>query len=323
VSSSAHGEAVALQYTLRAVFYVQRSRELARAWSPARLSPAEKRSLDWDNWHQMGVSSAAWELAQKTGIDPSTVFCHPHLFARLPACLAYYAQAAALSKKGISALVRARRPGGARNADPALRVRVVNEHISRLIESEPGFLTSRAAPLRTMSFGAEVNGSWRNRIGRIGSALVKKLILNHFLGSSRVARFVTTNRRKTRHVPRDLDDLKTIVLVNGYTIEFASEPDVSIRSPDGTLDVAMEVKAGLDPAGALERYGACKKSFDRAFEENRAVHTIYLASCMTPAVKRAIESDRLVRAVYDLEEIISSADKRREFLNELTWRVHL
>ncbi len=314
---------IRLQYAFRSAFYLRRSSEIARAWTPNRLSSEEQEQINWDHPQSFGISKVAWEYVYKAHCDPVVVFCHPRLLQLRPACLDYYVRSALLSKKGFAVLLRNTRACDKKLDKWTAQAITINNHVSTLIETYPGFLKSDKRLLCAMSFGAEVNGSWRNRIGHTGSTIVKELILNHFLDTGKIVSFVTSAKRKMPSRPRNPDNIRAIILVNGYIIEFGSEPDVSVRSPEGTLEVAMEIKAGLDPAGALERYGACKKSFDRAFKENRAVHTIYLASCMTPAVMHAIESDRLVRAVYDLGAIISDTDKRREFLKELTWTVHL
>jgi len=313
----------ALQYALRANFYLQKSRESRRAWTPKRLSSTEKRSLNWSDYPEMGISAAAWERVKGANADPAALFCHPELLARTPDCLGYYAHSAALSGKGIEALAREARAGRPRTRDAGLRARVVNRHISTLIEAHPDLLTQDRRTLRAMSFGAHVNGSWRNRVGQTGAQLVKQLILGHLSHGDHVASVLGRKGRAKSRTARDADEARTIVLANGYTIAFGSEPDIAIRSREGKLEVAIEVKAGLDSGGALERYGACKKSFDRAFDENSGVHTIYLSSCITKGAERAINRDRLVREVHDLGQVLSDATTRQAFLDRLTWLLHL
>jgi len=104
--------------------------------------------------------------------------------------------------------------------------------------------------------------------------------------------------------------VRAIVLANGWRVEFGTEPDTSLRDANGALQVAIEVKAGLDPAGAQERYGAAKKSFEKAFDENTSVETIYVAGALTPAVLDRIKSDRTVRRHYDLSRLLSSEEYR-------------
>lgn len=54
------------------------------------------------------------------------------------------------------------------------------------------------------------------------------------------------------------------MLSNHTSILFSSEPDISLLNNQGTTIGVIEVKGGADPAGALERYGAAKKSFEES-----------------------------------------------------------
>lgn len=51
---------------------------------------------------------------------------------------------------------------------------------------------------------------------------------------------------------------------NGRRIvmKFSSEPDISFEI-DAKIVATIEIKSGTDPAGALERLGAIKKSFEQ------------------------------------------------------------
>ncbi|MCK7511704.1 MAG: hypothetical protein MZV70_51770 [Desulfobacterales bacterium] len=54
--------------------------------------------------------------------------------------------------------------------------------------------------------------------------------------------------------------------------------------------VAVEVKAGGDPAGALERLGAAK-SFEDDRNLNPRVKTVYVVRCITPELQRRISQN--------------------------------
>ena len=58
-------------------------------------------------------------------------------------------------------------------------------------------------------------------------------------------------------------DERSWPLTDGVTMEFGSEPDIAFKR-SGELAVLIEIKGGKDPAGALERLGAIKKTFDEA-----------------------------------------------------------
>ena len=120
-----------------------------------------------------------------------------------------------------------------------------------------------------------------------------------------------------------LGTVRSFVTSNGYTFIFGSEPDVAIRDSKGALISTIEVKYGLDPAGALERYGAAKKSFEQATKENRRVHNIYLVSCITPEVRNRIKEDRLVNDDFNLTDILGDAESRNNFLRHIEHLINI
>lgn len=75
-----------------------------------------------------------------------------------------------------------------------------------------------------------------------------------------------------------------------------------------------KVKYGLDAAGALERYGAAKKSFEQATRENRRVVNIYLPAVITPELRKRIDDDRLVNQDFNLIEVFTQSALRQRFL---------
>jgi hypothetical protein len=267
------------------------------------------------------VSEPAWTRVEESGIDPASVFCHPDLLGKGPEVLAYYLHSAALSRKGLARLTRVFAPRTSGGTRAERQAKVVNRHISSLIEVDRRFLAAGPA-LRAMSFGSEVNGSWRNLVGSIGASAVKRLLVAHLAEAGHIASLTSSDGR-TLASADDISVVRRVTLANGYVVQFGAEPDIAVRDPEGVLQVAIEVKAGSDDAGALERYGACKKSFDKAFDENRAVHTIYLASAITRGVQRAMERDRLVREVHNLGDVLSDEEPRRAFLERVDWLLHL
>jgi hypothetical protein len=54
----------------------------------------------------------------------------------------------------------------------------------------------------------------------------------------------------------------------------------------------IEIKGGTDPAGALERLGAIKKSFDYARKENKKVETILVVSCITEEMNKRLKKEK-------------------------------
>ncbi|MEO3707056.1 hypothetical protein AAFM79_21770 [Trichormus azollae HNT15244] len=63
------------------------------------------------------------------------------------------------------------------------------------------------------------------------------------------------------------------------------------------------MKAGTDPAGVLERYGAPKISFEEALRINPQVQTILIASCITPEENNQIENNPTMRNIKNIGSI--------------------
>ena len=259
------------------------------------------------------------------------VFCHPRVIVSKPHLIAYYRLISVLPQKGVQRLaigIKSFEEKRIRKIDEkrALMVaRVFNASISSMIDSDPDFTISNAHSVGMMNLGTQINGSWRNEIGMEGSRRVKELILKYFLTKGLVSSALSKDgvELKLKRLHTSIGDVQCITLKNKYMIEFGSEPDISLRTPKSVLEAAIEVKAGIDPAGALERYGAAKKSFDRALRENKAATTVYLASCITEGVRRAMSDDRLVKKEFNLTSIFVNDNARREFLEYIQWLAHL
>jgi hypothetical protein len=99
-----------------------------------------------------------------------------------------------------------------------------------------------------------------------------------------------------------------IMLHNQTSVLFSSEPDISLIGKQGDTLGVIEVKGGTDPAGALERYGAAKKTFENALHQNAEIITILVASCITKEVQDRIEQDLTISHYYNLTEVISAAE---------------
>ena len=98
---------------------------------------------------------------------------------------------------------------------------------------------------------------------------------------------------------------------------FASDPDVSLYDASGAIVGVIEIKAGLDPAGALERLGAMLKSFENTLEEYPNAVTVLVASCITDEVEARLGASMSVRLKYITTEITSSESNQRKFANRM------
>jgi len=317
---SSQAEAVRLQYSLRSAFFYRNRKvfqELARA--AERL---EAEEYDWSDLDAVGISPLSFKAIADKGIAPCRVFCHPDVIRECPRLIAYYRCMALLPQKGMGRIgppvaSLEKRTRRSISADAAQRVaRIVNQFICSLIDEDPHFSLRDAHMAGALSFGTQLNGSWRNEIGVEGSRRVKGILLKALWDSGDVDTFLLADGGERPGLVA-FEEVSGCRVRSGYRIAFGSEPDVSFRSAGGTLEVVIEVKAGTDPASAHERYGAAKKSFDKALGENKACVTIYLASCLTDGVRRAMAQDRLVRKEFDLADVFVRSESRQAFLEYL------
>jgi len=323
-------EAERLQYQLRASFFLRKLKEFLdlkkEIEKPLKVNPS------WDRPRQIGISESAWEKVKAEKIKPHLIFCHPDLITFKPDLIAYYRLLSVFPQKGVQRLAfgiqeleeRSRKELG---KDRALQLAILfNETLSSLLDQNPGLSVEDLQLLAAMNFDTQVNGSWRNEIGKEGSRKVKELLLNFFLKLKAVKEIELASGDKVKATEAkgiSIDEARAITLTNKHRFVFASEPDISVMNEADELESAIEIKAGLDPAGALERYGAAKKSFDKALALNKSAITVYLASCITEEVKNRIKDDRLVRKEFDLARILTDKKSREKFLEYVKWLAHI
>jgi len=332
--SSLQQEAEQASYALRSSFFYR----VHSLWPNLlrMLSLAEDLKVDWEGRTELGISDVAWQRIRAQGINPVNVFCHPEVIKATPPLIAYYRCLALLPQKGAQRLAYATKQfeeGKRTNVtekQAAKLSQVFNGLVSLLIESDPKWSLEQNRVAALLNLGTQVNGSWRNEIGAEGSRRVKELLTSHLVQAGLITDASRTDGSKIEvaelagapEAP-PIDVIRSFRTSAGYTFTFGSEPDISIRNADGVLVSTIEVKYGLDPAGALERYGAAKKSFEQATRENPRVHNIYLASCITPEVRNRISEDRLVNADFNLTEVLGDAEKRTQFLKHIEHLISL
>lgn len=162
------------------------------------------------------------------------------------------------------------------------------------------------------TLGITLDGKMRNRVGKIAEDRIRRLILNWLIEKDLVAapRLSKEDLQTAEHIPRVYE------LRQGITMRFGSDPDVEFTQNDQALAV-IEIKGGIDPAGALERYGAATKSFQHAVDRSPRCRNFYLGAVYTSELHRRIKADRLVEKSFDVVEVLQSSEKRRQFFDEL------
>lgn len=320
-------EALRAGYLLRASFYYRQRRrwgDLLRLLERAASAP-----LQWGERSSWGLEEAAWQYVHEQNLNPALVFCHPDVLRQHPGLGTYYRSLALLSQKGLARL------GGGSAAfedNPAAAVkleravvyaRTVNAILSQIIRSDPAWNLEEARIAALLNLGSQVNGSWRNAVGIEGTRRARDLVLALLRERSAIAEIRGTSGRSIPIEQATGESVRELRLTNGYLVVFGSEPDIGVYDPEGKPILTVEVKAGLDPAGALERYGAAKKSFDHAVAANSRVHNILLASCVTPEVRKRMDADRLVNADLNLTAILASPEDRERVVRHVGQRLGL
>jgi hypothetical protein len=329
MAKKAHRDPHEEQYLLRSIFYYKR-RSQFKEWLD-EVKAVSRGKYDWRRRRKLGISDTAWRSVKAKRLSPSMVFCHPSIIRLNPHLIGYYRCMAAMPQKGTgrlafsTAVLEISEGRSLTEKKAGILSALFNTHISSIIESEPDFHFEDLLMTAMMNYGSQINGSWRGDVGEKGAARFKTLLLD-FLGATKAVAEATSKRGTKLDWPlarSDVPKTQRVVLKNNYEVVFGSEPDVSVLDGTKTLQAALEIKSGLDPAGALERYGAAKKSFDKALKSNKSAETIYLSSCITPAVSEEMKTDRLVRREFDLMKIFVSAKHRKKFLAHMKWLLRL
>jgi hypothetical protein len=332
-------EANRINYRLRSTFFYRKLKEYNTLSFPQII--AELLSVEhlysWDERKQWGIGEDAFNyIITHPELNLLQVFCHPKLLREHPRLLAYYRNIAVLSQKSVSYLVKIdvkKKENDVYNAislepDQAIKLSILfNEHITLIIDSSIQSFTERELyGLLLTSTGAQIDGSWRNAIGEEAEKVVQRLLVNeakerNVLGAfiSRVGTSVEQfDLNKLEEQVSNIHKYRGILLINQTSILFSSEPDISLIAVNGTTVSVIEVKGGADPAGALERYGAAKKSFGEARRLSPDVPTILVASCITPEVHTRISQDALITSYYNLTELLSeNSISYDRFMNEV------
>lgn len=340
-SGALRDEALRINYRLRSTFFYRKLKEyntLALPLAVAALFPVETLYL-WDERGAWGISVDSFAYVQQhPALHLIQVFCHPKVVVEHPTLLAYYRHIAALSLKGVQQMVGIDVSKFERQRDKSAKarpltqeqvltiVRLYNEHISLIVDSSLQNLTSEElGGLLLASTGTQIDGSWRNAIGQEAERVLQRLLIREAIARSILAAFLpragvgvdvfdeTQLDERLKHIER----YRGIMLTNHSSLLFASDPDIAVIDSEGATICAVEVKGGADPAGALERYGAAKKSFDAARRQNPTVRTMLVASCITEETLARIAQDPAISTYFNLTELLSEAATYDAFMTAI------
>jgi hypothetical protein len=333
-------EANRVNYRLRSSFFLRKVKEYQ---SLAIWGRMEGLNSDWNPkvvaLTAIGVSKKAAEIGHDSKIPYALMFCDPSLIQKHPEIIAYYRNIAALSQKSVKYLtnIDVKPFESDAFAKPDLEIaknlaKLFNEHVSIILESTLGKITrTDIQAIFLTSVGAQIDGAWRNAVGEEAEKLVKNIILEEAIERKIIIAVIGSDNRSVSFdlnmldsIVANLDTLRGIVCksATAHKILFSSEPDISIFDSKNKLLAVVEVKGGADPAGALERFGAAKKSFQNELIKYPNIKTMLVASCFTDEVLRRLEEEisngkSLIHEYYNLSEIMSDYKIRCNFIDSI------
>lgn len=274
-------------------------------------------TLIWEPLSDLMIDRDIWNFANEKGYDPKLVFCHPKILLSKPSTSLYYRGLCGLSVKaaksyfGALEALEAGNPRARINDEKAIKMaKTYNFFISSVIKNSTDWSLENGYRTIIATMGITIDGSMRNRIGVIAEDRVRTLILEWLIDKELLLEPSISVEQLQDNLPR------ICILPHDIKMQFSSEPDISFLKDEQILAV-VEIKGGIDPAGALERYGAATKSFQHAIEVSARCKNIYLGAIFTAELERRISDDRLVEKTFNIIDILDDPTARESFFNEL------
>ncbi|PIU14103.1 MAG: hypothetical protein COT21_01170 [Hadesarchaea archaeon CG08_land_8_20_14_0_20_51_8] len=323
-------EAQRTSYGLRSLFSHRKLQEGEFEKLVETVGVIKSEKYTWQRLEALGISKTAWQYLKKNKISPISIFCHPDAIRENPRLITYYRCVAGLPQKGLAKLafgttqLETGKVAKLSQERASLLAKTINEVISAIVDSDADYSAVDAMMLLYATAGTQIDGSWRNRVGEEAARQVKAILTKYFFEESLMKKAVLFNGTETKPTQKvSAKDIQGFVTTNKGQIKFGSEPDVAVWDAEGKLVGIIEIKGGIDEAGALERYGAAKKTFDETLNKHPPAFTMYLASSITPTVSKRIEADRAVRKTVNLTNVLLDEEERLKFLEEIRWWLRL
>ena len=258
--------------------------------------------------HELCVADEAWRHVQAAGIAHRLVFAHPDILKKVPNASLHYRGIALLSRKRVQEIAGSvdtweRSPATARVSDAkALKVcRLYNAVVSSIIVDNTEWTLENGYRNILATVGIAEDGAIRNIIGQEAERAIKDRLFEWVRDRALLVPLGTHDRQE-----------ESWQLVDGVTMLFGSEPDIAFRKA-GKLAVVIEIKGGKDPAGALERLGAVKKTFDEAPVD---CENFLVAGIVTETMRARLAEMRMKRH-FDLYALQHDDQEWLAFVNEI------
>ena len=258
--------------------------------------------------HNLCIAEDAWRHVAEAGIERRLVFAHPAILKAIPEASVHYRGIALLSLKRVEEIAGAvttweRSPEKARITDEkALRVcRLYNAVIGSIIVDNTDWTLRDGYRNILATLGITEDGAIRNIIGQEAEKAVKERLLDW---------------TRTQGLLDDAEPAGQSAnewrLIGGVCMRFGSEPDIAFEK-NGASAVVVEIKGGKDRAGAQERLGAIKKTFDKA---PAGCKKFPIVGVVTKAMRKQLDEMRIEK-YFDIDQLLDDDDAWQGFMNEI------
>ncbi|WP_124977267.1 XcyI family restriction endonuclease, partial [Aphanothece sacrum] len=180
-------ESLQIDYRLRATFFYRKLYDLGFKYFHNEILKLIEiaETYNWEQKNNWGVSEKAWIILENSKIPQVAVFAHPRVLQEQPKLSAYYRSVAMLPQKAVNKLaftIKTIEEGKKLSTDKSIILcQLYNSHSSLIIESANEYTQDDIYALMYASAGAQIQGSWNNKIGEEAEILTRKLILRTLL----------------------------------------------------------------------------------------------------------------------------------------------
>lgn len=305
--SKASYQAWSFDQLTKSEFFHQKLHEWRLMEVAQLIEQVKGETLSW-NLTELGIAQPAWDKVIHRGIKPVIVFAHPDLLCQIPRSVGYYRMLAMVSQKSMNrvrlSVTRFEENDVLPDRGRAEAVAAhLNQSIGSLVQADD-IVDAREFDLwRGMAAGSQAQGSWQNAKGSLAELEIKSVLRQYLRDKGFVVQ----------------ESVTRLFLRDGREIAFADEPDIAIYR-DTEIQVAVEVKGGIDTAAILERVGAAIKSLQRAKEENPQSVTVLLIQGVSLTQQAMVDLETSRSAVnhwYTIEEFLGEPDRQTEVLSLL------
>jgi len=309
--SNKEKESWTIDQITKSEFFHQKLHEWGLLEIAYELEGIKGEELEW-HLENLNITTKAWNRLIHRGIKPIRVFAHPEVLKQNPKRVGYYRMLAMVSQKSMArvglSINRYEEGRSYLDDDAALEIsKHLNKIISILIEHDETVDDREFDLWRGMAAGSQAQGSWQNTKGDRAEVVIKELIERRV----REKGLIFEEKAHGKGETLKLKDERLLIL--------GSEPDIGIYEDD-IIQIAVEIKGGIDPAGVLERFGAALKSLRRAKQESPNSITILIMQGVSLTSKAMEEIDRsknIIDYFFTIEDVIGNEDARKHLFKIL------